>query len=89
MYGIIDLNFVGLEKFSYFQDRNYNFVTNVSYIMGFDAQSSKIMKIKCHKYRITGYIRSRNFRTDTGKLNFKSFIFVYVPYSNNVLHSNN
>ena len=40
-------------------------------------------------YRIMGYIRSRNFRTDTGKLNFESFIFIYVPYSNNVLYSNN
>ena len=30
------------------------------------------------RYRITGYIRSRNFRKDTGKLSFESFIFVYA-----------
>ena len=47
------------------------------------------MEGQLNDYRITGYIRSRNFRTDTGKLNFESFIFVYVPYSNNVLYSNN
>ena len=41
------------------------------------------------KYRMMGYIQSRNFHTDTGKLTFESFIFVYVPYSNNVLYSNN
>ena len=55
----------------------------------FTLEKFRLYGILYTTYRITGYIRSRNFRTDTGKLNFESFIFVYIPYSNNVLYSNN
>ena len=37
-----------------------------------------------HKYRITGYFRSRNFRITHAKLNFEGFIFVHFQLQDNL-----